>query len=125
MYKIEFKIDGLPKRINQQSGKHWAFRAGENNKWRNLIACAIGYNKPAKPLTKAKLSFIRASSNAPDFDGLVQSFKGCCDALIRLGIIIDDKMTVIGKPDYNWIKAPAGKGYIIISVEEIEDLEHN
>lgn len=80
---------------------------------------AIGSNRPATPLKRAKLTYTRASSQPPDYDGLVSSFKSAQDSLVELGILESDKITVTGTPTYSWEKAPKGKGYCLITVEEI------
>lgn len=118
MYSLQLRIKDLPKRINQTMGKHWSIKHKESKKWITLIGAHVRWNYPEAPLQKARLTFIRASSIAPDFDNLVHSFKLCTDALIKLNIIKDDNMDVIGQPDYQWIKASPGKGYVIIKVEE-------
>jgi len=74
---------------------------------------------PSRPLKNAKLKLTRYSSRAPDYDGLVQSFKPVIDALKKCLIIEDDSMRVIGKPDYCWEKARQRAGKITIEVVEI------
>jgi Holliday junction resolvase RusA-like endonuclease len=119
MTKIEFKINKLPKRINEGHGSSWRTRYGQANMWMRLIDLAVK-EKPSTPFKKAKLTLIRASTRSPDYDGIVYSFKPVIDALKKLNIIEDDSMAHIGKPDYNWECAPRGKGYIHVVVEEIK-----
>lgn len=119
-YKLDIKINDLPKRINQTSGKHWAVRHKESQKWKHLVQLAARYNFPHEPLKRANVTFIRHSSKSPDFDNIVHSFKVVMDALKKLEIIEDDNMNVVGQPTYSWEKAEEKKGFIRVVVEEIE-----
>lgn len=76
--------------------------------------------KPPAPLQHAKLTLLRASSVEPDYDGLVSGFKHVIDCLVEAGILINDKRENIGVPDYLWEKAPMGKGFIRVTVEEAQ-----
>ena len=118
-YKLELTIHELPTRYNQGMGAHWTQRHTESKKWVSLIGREIFvHTKPKEPLKSAMLTLTRHSSVAPDYDGLVQSFKPVVDALKKLGIISDDSMKVIGKPTYGWEKAKPKEGFITITVEE-------
>lgn len=78
---------------------------------------------------RATLRLTRHSSIEPDYDGLVYSFKALIDALqppkggkkprIGASVIVDDKPSVIGVPDYKWEKAPRGQGHVTIEVWEV------
>ena len=124
VYEIAFQIPGLPATTNANGRKHWALKAKEARHWKKEVAAAIGYNKPSKPLPRASLTLTRASSVAPDFDGLVSSFKHVIDALRECGIISEDKLVNIGAPKYLWEPAPRGKGYIRVQVEELKEGEN-
>lgn len=78
------------------------------------------HGQPAAPLEKAKLTLERHSSVEPDFDGLVSSFKFIIDGLVDCGVLIGDKTSVIGRPDYQWVKASPKKGKIVVIVEELK-----
>ena len=120
-YLLKISIRDLPKRINQAPGASWTARYGESQKWLKLVTQAMrisGINPPVAPLTKASLMLVRHSSQCPDYDGLVQSFKPVVDALRRCLVIADDSMKVIGIPEYRWLKAKPGAGYIEIQVRE-------
>lgn len=110
----EFQIFGLPKTVNAIGRKHWGAKHTEATKWRKLIAekCALHHILNLK-LTKAILTLTRHSSKAPDYDGLVSSFKQVIDPLVRCGVIIDDNYTVIGAPTYHWVKRPNKQGGMI------------
>lgn len=118
--KIELTINALPKRINEGHGSHWTKRYAEAKKWTKLIAWQIAGKIPREPWDKAKLTLIRGSSRAPDYNGLVYSFKVIEDALVKLKIIKNDTMDIIGKPDYLWEKTKPKQGYVRIVVERME-----
>lgn len=119
VYKLEFEIPGLPKRINQGHGSHWRARHGEAKKWQRQVFLAILGKAPKGPIKKCKLKLTRFSSVAPDFDGLVYSFKPVIDALRKLGIIEDDSMAHIGRPEYQWERTKPGSGKIRVELEEV------
>lgn len=87
--------------------------------WRSAVAFMAMPRRPKKPLKKAKIIFTRHSATCPDFDNLAISFKSCMDGLRDAGVIVDDKMTNVGAPDYVWEKARRGEGRITIQVDEI------
>jgi Holliday junction resolvase RusA-like endonuclease len=54
---------------------------------------------------KVTITLIRYSTGEmQDFDNLVSCGKPILDALVRAKIIEDDKMSVIGKPEYKQVK---------------------
>jgi hypothetical protein len=77
--------------------------------------------KPRQPLQKATITLTRFSSNEPDFEGLVSSFKPVLDGLIEAGVILDDHPSVIGQPVYLWERCKAGSGKIRIQVRSVLD----
>lgn len=79
---------------------------------------SLGNQKPVEPFKKAKIHYYRYSSACPDFDGMVDSFKHVQDALIELGIIEDDSMNHIGKPEYDWVKCKPKTGKAVIEIIE-------
>ncbi len=120
-YHIQLELFGLPKRTNNNSRTHWRAQMAEAKKWKRLVydMIVLTKNKPRKPLANAKLICTRFSSQPPDFDGLVSSFKHPIDGLVEAGVIASDKMNVIGVPTYLWEKAPIKKGKIKIEVFEV------
>lgn len=115
---MKLVIHGLPKTTNGNARRHWRALQNEAKIWhRNVIAAAESLDVK-EPLTKAKLKLTRHSSQEPDFDGLVSSFKHVIDGLIKAGIIVNDKMSVIGQPEYAWQRAKIRKGFIEIEIEE-------
>lgn len=118
---ITIKLDILPKTTNTLHGKHWAIRHAEKKNLMNLIRAETSGQIPKQPFKKAKITCTRFSSTSPDYDGLVQSFKVCIDILVELGIIEDDNMSAIGKPEYDWFKCKKGEGRIVITVTDNTD----
>lgn len=120
MYCLEFTIEGLPKTLNSLSHVHWRYQQLEMRKWTKLVTIATLGKTPPKPLAKAKITYKRHSSVEPDHDNMVGSYKFVQDALIKAGIIINDKPSVIGKPDYFHEYAKPGKGFITVKVEAVK-----
>lgn len=118
-YHVLLRIEGLPKPYNAITHMHWYVKKQIKDKAQKAIKEASEGMRPAVPLTKAKLICRRHSCKAPDFEGLVSSFKHLIDGLVVHKILIDDNMDIIGKPDFRWLKAPRGKGFIEIEIEEL------
>jgi Holliday junction resolvase RusA-like endonuclease len=100
--KMEFEIYALPKMPNTLLKRHWRTVSNESKKWHSLVRSKLHWIH--EPLPKAKLTLTRYSVKEPDFDGLVGSFKYCIDALVKCGVLIDDKYSVIGESKYRWQK---------------------
>lgn len=118
-YILKFEIEVLPKTPNALLGSHWTVRSKHAKKWDRLVWAKCWHVKPAKPLSRAKITLIRFSSVAPDYDGLVGSFKPVIDALVKNGVLIDDNQAVIGVPLYKFHSIGPKKGKIQIEVEEV------
>lgn len=116
-YSLELTLPGLPKPTNRQN-VHWRVRQKHNKLWKQRVFAAAWPFKPPEPLKAARVTIVRHSSVCPDFDGMVSAGKHLIDGLKQAGIIVDDKMSVIGQPTYEWVKAPPKKGFITIKVEE-------
>ena len=117
-YTLDIEIPRLPAMNSSRRVSRWV-EIAEKNLWAEEIAAETHRKIPPEPLKRANVTFIRRSSLEPDYDNLVASFKHVQDGLIGL-IIVDDKPSVIGHPDYKWEPAPPKKGSIVIRVEEIE-----
>ena len=114
MLIAEFEIKGLPDLPNRSRYRHWAIQRKGVVKWQRLVMHECYLAKiSGLGLNRAVLSFERHSSVEPDFDNIVASFKGCQDALIKAGVIIDDKQAVIGQPSYKWVYRPRKQGGLI------------
>jgi hypothetical protein len=115
---MQFEIHELPKMPNALLRRHWTVVSKESNKWLALVQTKLRWKHA--PLPKAKLTLIRVSTFEPDFDGLVGSFKFVVDALVDIGVIVDDKYSVIGESRYIWRKAAKKKEQKIIVQIEFE-----
>lgn len=114
---IEFKIPELPKTANALLRKNAVFlKRQERLKWNRLVMYATSGQRPKKPFSRAKLFLSRNSFRAPDYDGLVFSFKLVIDSLKANRIIEDDNMKVIGIPEFFWHYAPKNKGFIYVRI---------
>jgi hypothetical protein len=123
-YSLEFRIEGLPKTTNAKRGfGHWAQYYRESVKWKKEIIPYLVSKKPPSPLQKARLTLTRWSSVRPDHDGLVSSFKHVIDGLVDAGVLVNDKFENIGQPDYRWEKAPQGKGFITVVVQQVNSTQ--
>lgn len=119
MFRLEFELPGLPKRINESFRGGWQARVGEARKWKRLVNLHA-WPRPAIPLQRASLTLTRCSSVEPDYDGLVGSMKHVIDGLIETGVISGDKRVNIGVPKYEWRKVSRGHGKVIVVVEEVQ-----
>ena len=118
-YRLELVIAGLPCPTNRQASMHWREKGKHANEWKRMVALTVGARRPKAPLKRAKLTLTRYSSAAPDYDGLVSSFKHAIDGLVACGVLEDDSLAHIGVPQFSWQKASPEKGRITIAVEEI------
>ena len=119
-YTLNLSIDGLPATYNSIAMRSYWVKIRNKNLWKDLISHHVRGQEPLHgPLKNARCSFTRCSSKAPDYDGLVQSFKPVLDGLVEAGILSDDSMAVIGKPEYEWQPVKRGEGMIKIRVEEV------
>ncbi len=118
-YLLELVLEGLPKTTNTLARCHWRSRHGHAQTWHRKVIGAIGLRAPPEPLERARLTYTRCSTQECDFDGLVSSFKHVQDALIKAGVIVNDRRADIGQPTYLWESAPQRKGHIKIKVESV------
>jgi hypothetical protein len=117
VYKAAFEIPGLPKMANGSHGG-WQREYGERRKWHKWVGHCLMGNVPPRPLYKIRATFVRCSSVEPDDDGLIHGFKPVRDALVKWGVVVDDKRRNI-EATYLWEHAPRGKGKIRVELEEV------
>lgn len=117
---IKLEIKDLPLRPNELLRKHWSYVTKEKNKWHALVKLFLGHQTPKAPFKQAKLVLTRHSMRAPDYDGLVGSFKYVVDGLVKAGVIADDKTAVIGDSKYQWIKAKKIDQRIEVIIESVK-----
>jgi hypothetical protein len=108
-YFLQIVLPGLP------NPKRKIFRK-EKLHWQESIKNAVNGRTPEKPLGKAHVSFTRYSDQPIDFDNLVGSFAQIMNCLVRVGIIVDDTWSVVGKPEYNHKIVARKSGKIKITV---------
>jgi Holliday junction resolvase RusA-like endonuclease len=121
-YHLDIVILGLPKMLPNMSSKSWRAVHFEKMKWKNIVMNEIILHKlkPKMPIEKCKLILTRFSSKQSDFDNRVASFKAVVDGLITVGIMIDDKDSVIVERHYPWIKeSNRHRQRIRIEIEEL------
>lgn len=115
----EFSIHDLPLMTNGAMSKHWTAKHRERIKWQRLVSveCLNAKIMDLK-LNSAILTLTRHSFREPDFDGLVSGFKGVIDSLVKCGVIVDDKPSVIGESKFVWKYAPKKPGgFITVKIE--------
>jgi hypothetical protein len=83
--------------------------------WLRIVKKSIGAK--LTPIGFAEIRCLRASSQQMDYDNLVDFFRFALNALVRVGLILDDSPKHI-LPTYTQIKAPKGAGYVLIEIEE-------
>lgn len=119
MGEVIIVIEGLTKLTNSYKRQSWHIKAREAKKWKTIVHAHCNELKISElNLKKAKITIIRQSSREPDFDGLVSGGKHLLDGLVEAQVIIDDKMSVIGQPQYVWEYRPRKQGgRVLIKVE--------
>lgn len=120
MYALDFTLVGLPD-LQVAAGKgHWRGRQAETKRWHERVyAAVLEEGRPAQPLSRARVRFERHSTTEPDCTNLCASFKSVEDGLVRAGVIEDDKPSIIGSPEFVWVKAKRGQGKVRVQVWEI------
>lgn len=119
---LEISIPDLPLMTNNLLRRHYWFVKNEKDKWHALVFNAVDrewYGKKIKPFEKANILFERHSTREPDWDGLVSGFKFVTDGLVKAGVLIDDKPSVILDARYKWHKAKKDRQGIRVFIEEI------
>ncbi len=118
-YLLEFTIPDLPATANAIGRSHWAVRAKNSRKWRDLVVDSVYRRKrPVEALRRACLTLTRNSSVEPDYDNLVHSFKPVIDGLVESQVIANDDPATIGQPHYRWAAAKRNRGFVVVRVEE-------
>lgn len=119
-YVLEFKINQLPDSPNKLLGAHWTRRKKHADKWLRFVWAKVLEKKlPPEPLKKAKLTLIRYSTHKLDADNLRSSFKAVVDALVKVGVIVDDNTDVIGEPTVSQESTTRDQKCIYVKVEGI------
>ncbi len=114
-YSLDIELEGLPP-MNSADGHHWRVRRRMRMTWEEMVAAHCVGKKPAQPLSKARVAITRFSSREPDFENKAQGGKFLIDGLVKCGVLEDDKPSVIGQPEYPWVKTAPRKGRVRIQV---------
>lgn len=75
--------------------------------------------RPKEPLKKSEVIITRCSSREPDLDNLYASLKAPLDALVKSGIIIDDKPSVCSL-QAKWQKTTIKESRLIFEIKAAE-----
>lgn len=119
MYSLDVTIQGTPKLLLNSRG-HWRTIHAEKKRWRLKTIAAIRKDQlPPKPLTAARITLTRFTSQESDFDNRVSSYKAVVDALVEIGVIASDKDSVLKERHYPWEKVANRYSRIRIQVEEL------
>lgn len=119
---LSIELPGLPPTLN--SRMHWRVIHKRRSAWKAAVETQVSlhpWSKTKQTLERARLVCTRFSSVEPDFDNLVSGFKWVVDQLKISGVIRDDKMSVIGQPEYKWAKCPPKHGKIRVEVYALGD----
>lgn len=103
---VDVFIRDLPLLNIASSGRACRFSEGkEKKKWQQLIQYHT--KKPRTPHDVADVFLRRCTTQEPDYDNLVISFKYVIDAIVQRGILENDrpKNFRYGHPEYKWIKS--------------------
>ena len=118
-YSLAFELPGLPP-MNTADGMHWRKRHKLKKYWETAVHYAVIGKRPVQPLERARVRVTRCSSSEPDFENMTQGGKFILDGLVKAGVLIDDKPSVIGQPVYEWRLAKPKHGCVRVSVESVE-----
>lgn len=122
MNPIVLELDFLPPLTNEKIGRKAYWFQSLRKKYEVILKERLYFVIPKIPYRRARIWYTRFSSKCPDYDGLVDSFKQIQDCLVNIGLIENDSMRHIGKPQYDWVEIPVfEKGKIRIVIEPIID----
>lgn len=98
------KIQGLPPNY-ANARMHWRVKHISHKLWsEHVLKASISPWQGSWPLPNPKLTLTLKGLKEPDFDNLVSRWKPVIDGLVKSGIIQDDKLSVIGQPEFRWVK---------------------
>lgn len=119
-YLLEFELEGLPSlQVAGSGGGHWRKRHAEIKRWKQAVRGAVlgNFDLPDEPLARVRMRCERFSHREPDWDNLVASFKPIRDGLVEIGVMIDDKPSVLVVCEHRWSKAKRGEGRVRVRLE--------
>lgn len=99
---------------------HWRDKWASKAKWKMLIRAAAGFIYIPKATVKRSLTVHRCSPGTLDESNLIGGLKGVIDALVQLGVLVDDR------PEFLDLKSPIQtkpkgreKPHTILILEEV------
>jgi len=106
---IDFELEGAPPLL-LNARLHWRSKNRQRSDWQERVMEAVKPMTPPAPFERAFVRYTRyCGFQEPDYDNLVSSWKWIQDALVRAGILTDDRRADI-ETHYDWEKArPADK----------------
>jgi Holliday junction resolvase RusA-like endonuclease len=123
-YKLNFELLKLPPSLNVFMRWHYRKRAAEFKKIEQ--SCYAQIKRPKVPLDNYKIKFTRYTNRPLDIDNLVASFKPILDALVRSGVITDDKWCSTDNLRYRQIKvSKKTQQKVAIKVKGLPSKEQN
>lgn len=117
MYEHSFEIHELPKMSNGSHGS-WMQEHRRRKKWHRMVGQWLMGRTPPRPIQRARVVFTRCSSVEPDYDGLVHGFKPIRDALVKWGVLEDDRPRNL-EGVYLWEKALRKQGKVRVEIREL------
>lgn len=118
IFILEIDVPGLPPTTNGSHG-HFRAAAATRKKWREAVRMIAYMRRPPAPLTKAKLTVTRFSSVQTDYGNRVSAAKPLIDGLIDAKVIVNDTDAVLPIQEFPYEKAPKGKGFTRLRIEEL------
>lgn len=115
---IKFTLFELPYSLNKWQNFHWAKKKREKDRLQRDIHFLTCSQKPKKPYEKAKVTVTMYFKTKRNRDILNFPLKAEIDCLVDCGIIKDDNINVIGKPEIVFAHDPKNPRteYIITEV---------
>ena len=86
---------------------------------------AVDAGLPPRPLERIRFETCRFSALEPDEDNLRASYKHVLDALVRIGVVVDDSTRHVELPTPRWQRIPSGRGrlgWVEIHVTQLEEI---
>ena len=122
-YLLDFELPGLPPlQVAGSGGGHWRKRHADAKAWKDAVRAVVlgDHYVPDEPLERVRMVCERHRTREPDFDNLVASFKPIRDGLVELGVMLDDKPSVLVVCEHRWRKSKRGEGKIHIMLEDYD-----
>lgn len=116
----DFIVTGQVQSRNVLDKMHWAKRANLAAAWHFRVLNAVGGRPFAKPLVKRKVRLTVYRNRELDSDNLIGGAKALRDALVKVGLLVDDKPKW-AEFDYRTGKCPEGREHVRVMVGDMDD----